>query len=181
MLAAYLAALHPSFGRLAVLTAWPAGPWLGGRPSLSTDILCLATALSHLPPVSDVAEPPLVTGDWCYNAPLWGNPLLPNVGAVGRRPGLEALHGPLFDCRRLLTVGDAVRVDAALSAFEEERRQALAAEAGFGIFAVLAGRWGALLRRKLASSGGAHGTLQDRTFARAAVLPGLAHCRPPHP
>ncbi|KXZ43591.1 hypothetical protein GPECTOR_86g384 [Gonium pectorale] len=94
----------------------------------------------HLLPVSDVADPPLVPGDWCYNAPLWGNPLLLDAGAVGRRPGLEALHGPLSDCRRLLTIGDAVRVAAALSAFEEERRQALAAEVGFGIFAVLAGR-----------------------------------------
>ena len=37
---------------------------------------------------------------------------------------------------------DAVRVDAALSAFEEGRCQALTAEAGFGIFPVLAGRWG---------------------------------------
>jgi hypothetical protein len=178
LLAAYLATLHPSFRPMAVLTARTSGPWLGGRPSLPPDVLRLATALSHLPPVSDVVEPPLAPGDWCFNAPLWGNPLLPNAGVGGRRPGLEALHGPLSDCRRLLTIGDAVRVDAALSAFEEERRQALAAEAGFGIFAVLTARWGSLLQRELAPTGVAHGALQDRTYARAAVSSLLADISP---
>ena len=139
--ASFLSTLHPAFRPLAVTTARPDGPWLGAPFSLPPDIHRLATSLGHLPPLSDVVDPPLEPGVWCFNAPLWGNPLLPNAGAPGRRPGLEAIHGPLTMCRRLLTVGDAVRVQDAMTAFEVERAHALATTPGMAIFSRMAERW----------------------------------------
>jgi len=43
-----------------------------------------------LPPVRDVNTTPLVPGDWCWDAPVWGNPFLCVGGAAGARLGLEA-------------------------------------------------------------------------------------------
>ena len=176
--ASFLSTLHPAFRPLAVTTARPDGPWLGAPFSLPPDIHRLATSLGHLPPLSDVADPPLEPGVWCFNAPLWGNPLLPNAGAPGRRPGLEAIHGPLTMCRRLLTVGDAVRVQDAMTAFEVERAHALATTPGMAIFSRMAERWTTLVRHELAPSELAMGALQDRIAARAAVAALLSDISP---
>ena len=70
------------------------------------------TALAFLPPVTDIGEDPLVPGAWCWNAPLWGNPLLPQLREPGARPGLEARHPALRGCQALRTVGNAVRAVA---------------------------------------------------------------------
>jgi hypothetical protein len=54
------------------------------------EIARLFGALGYLPPVQDVAEVPLgPAGDWCFNVPLWGNPLLPNAAteAVAENDG----------------------------------------------------------------------------------------------
>jgi hypothetical protein len=120
--------------------------------------------------VVDVAETALEPGDWCLNLPLWGNPLLPNAGAPGRRPGLEALHLQLTDCRRLLTLGDAVRVADAFVAFGVHRTNTLAAHpTGMRVFADLAGQWSELLRRELGCTGLVVGALQDRVWAQAKL------------
>ncbi len=77
------------------------------------DVKRVVTALACLPPVEDVSETPLVTGAWCWNVPLWGNPLLPKEGARGvgtrGRPGLEVRHPELRGCRALRTLGDALQ------------------------------------------------------------------------
>ena len=146
--------------------------------SLPPDICRLVTSLGHLPPLVDVADDPLEPGAWCFNAPLWGNPFLPNAGPPGRRPGLEALHGPLTLCRRLLTVGDAVRIEDALVAFEAERLHALATTPGMAVYSRLTDRWLVLLRRELAPSELALGAFQDRTAARAAVTALLSDISP---
>ncbi len=52
---------------------------------LPVDTARIVTALAYMPPLVDVAEDPLIPGTWCWNAPLWGNPLLPH----DRQEGLE--------------------------------------------------------------------------------------------
>ncbi len=52
---------------------------------------------------------PLISRNWCWNAPLWGNPLLPHDRQEGARAGLEHEHPDLMDCRQLWTLGNLVR------------------------------------------------------------------------
>lgn len=116
-----------------------------GMAQLPTDIRRIMEALSYLPPVQDVESVPLpAAGDWCFNIPLWGNPLLPNASqtttassdedamdtadpdfipeeeaitpvAAGTWPGLDRRHTRLAACTALRTVGDAVRIGRAAS------------------------------------------------------------------
>ena len=176
---AYLAGLHPAFSPMAALTALPDGPWLGATHALPADILRAVTSLGPpLPPVEDVGVAPLVPGEWCFNAPLWGNPLLPNAGAPGRRPGLERLHVTMTQCRALRTVGDAVRVQAALVAFEAARAQGLAADPGWAAFPRWTALWLAWLRQHLAPAPSAFSSLQDRTQAASALAALLGDISP---
>ncbi|GLI70416.1 hypothetical protein VaNZ11_015193 [Volvox africanus] len=115
-LATYLEITHPAFKPWALTTAQATGPWLGGE-TLPEDISRIVGALGHLPPLEDVSNPPLAPGDWCWAAALWGNPLLPNnsdnggsINGNNHRPGLETRHPLMASCRKLLTVGDLVRV-----------------------------------------------------------------------
>jgi hypothetical protein len=83
---------HHPYNPLCVFTSRPEVPWFG-EMTLPPDIKQVVMALACLPPVEDVGETPLVTGAWCWNVPLWGNPLLLKEGARGvgtrERPGLE--------------------------------------------------------------------------------------------
>jgi hypothetical protein len=119
-----MAAIHPNLHPMVALTA--AGPSDAAGPEappllifgadLPPDMRDLVLALSHLPPVTDIAEAPLEPGQWCATAPLWGNPLLPNSPtalARGGRPGLERLHPRISLCRKVRTLGDAIRARAA--------------------------------------------------------------------
>ena len=76
---------HPLLSASSALTAdaaGPAGPHPGTGP-LPDDIRRALHALSYLPPAQDVETAALPdAGDWCFNIPLWGNPVLPN-GATG--------------------------------------------------------------------------------------------------
>ncbi|GIL90681.1 hypothetical protein Vretifemale_18455, partial [Volvox reticuliferus] len=115
-LATYLEITHPAFKPWALTTAHATGPWLGGE-TLPEDISRIVWALGHLPPLEDVSNPLLAPGDWCWAAALWGNPLLPNNVDAGRstngnnfHPGLQTRHPLLASCRKLLKVGDLVRV-----------------------------------------------------------------------
>lgn len=77
-------------------------------PSLPADMGRLSPALAKLheglcclPPVQDVVAAALSPGDWCYAAPLWGNPLLPAA----------LMHANMAHARKLPclgTVGDLV-------------------------------------------------------------------------
>jgi hypothetical protein len=67
----------------------PAGAGAGALPTLAADPLraalpaCLtrlACGLASLPPPVDIGSSPLVPGAWCFNCPLWGNPLLLHHG-----------------------------------------------------------------------------------------------------
>ncbi|GIL42183.1 hypothetical protein Vafri_245 [Volvox africanus] len=114
-LATYLELTHPALQPWALTTAKSTGPWIG-EENLPEDISRIVGALGYLPPPDDICDPPLTPGDWCWAAALWGNPLLPNNNTGGngnntyRRPGLEAHHTVLATCKKLLTVGDLVRV-----------------------------------------------------------------------
>jgi hypothetical protein len=88
----------------------------------------VVTALAALPPLTDVVGTPLQPSAWCVSVPLWGNPLLPNAGPAGRRPGLEAYHPALTAYHRLLTLGDAVRAVDAFALHEALRSRQLAAQ-----------------------------------------------------
>ena len=69
---------RPGVQALEVLTAARDGPgWESG--DLPEEVRRVVTALAFLPPVTDIGEDPLVPGAWCWNAPLWGNPLLPQL------------------------------------------------------------------------------------------------------
>jgi hypothetical protein len=108
----YLRHIHPWFTPMALFTVTPGGPWFGVS-RLPDEIYRLVVALAHLPPAVDIGAKPLKPGDWCCNAPLWGNPYLPNVGVPfhpSTRRGLEHYHPQLMGCGRMRTVGDAVRV-----------------------------------------------------------------------
>ena len=75
----HLRTYHCLLSPSSVLTAaiGTSGPHGSDLPQELSRII---TALGHLPPVQDVAPEPLqAPGDWCFNIPLWGNPLLPNV------------------------------------------------------------------------------------------------------
>jgi hypothetical protein len=74
----------------------------------------VAGALAHLPLLVDVGETPLTPGTWCWNAPLWGNPLLPYDRHKGVRAGLEHEHPDLMEYRELRTMGNLVRARAEL-------------------------------------------------------------------
>ena len=56
---------HPALAATGAEGAVPPGP-----------LQRMLDGLRALPPVDDVGEEPLVLGDWCYAAPLWGNPSL---------------------------------------------------------------------------------------------------------
>ena len=179
IVAAYLAGLHPAFTPMAALTAVPAGPWLGANHALPADILRAVASLGPpLPAVEDVGAAPLAPGEWCFNAPLWGNPLLPNAGAPGRRPGLERLHVTLTQCRALRTVGDAVRVHAALVAFEMAREDDLKRDPSFAVVPRWAVAWRRWLPQHLAPSPSAFSSLQDRTQASGALAALLGDISP---
>lgn len=80
-----LRSYHPLLNPGSVLTTntkMEGTPHLGAE-TLPDNVRTVLVALSYLPPVQDVDPAPLpAAGDWCFNAPLWGNPLLPN----GSRP-----------------------------------------------------------------------------------------------
>ena len=80
--------VHPAFQPLALLTATPDGPWAQAS-RLPAEVSRLFVALSSLPPIVDNPEDPLPGGGWCWNMPLWGNPLLPDRSCISTRPGLE--------------------------------------------------------------------------------------------
>ena len=133
---------HRLLSPSSVLTAATGPPGPHGT-DLPQELSRFVSALGHLPPVQDVAPEPLqAPGDWCFNVPLWGNPLLPNAEVdrneepgleedrtdpdyeaednpqtdanVGApRPGLDCRHARLATCIGLHTVGDAVRVGRA--------------------------------------------------------------------
>lgn len=108
--------VHPDFRPLALLSAprntsdagdmGGFGTLPGGRRSV---LRLLAEGLACLPRVEDVVETPLEPGDWCWAAPLWGNPLLPS-GPDVRDGGLEHEFWLLCTSRLLSTIGDLVRV-----------------------------------------------------------------------
>ncbi|GIL66682.1 hypothetical protein Vafri_20168 [Volvox africanus] len=114
-LATYLELTHPALQPWALTTAKAAGPWIG-EENLPEDISRIVGALGYLPPLEDICDPSLTLGDWCWAAALWGNPLLPNNNTGGNgnntywHPGLEAHHTMLASCKKLLTMGDLVRV-----------------------------------------------------------------------
>ena len=110
VLDAFLKGVHPTYTPLCLFTSRPGVPWFGDGV-LPPDVARVVTALEHLPPVEDVSENPLVPGAWCWNVPLWGNPLLPEATprlmGVRERPGLEFRHPDMLGCRALRTLGDA--------------------------------------------------------------------------
>ena len=108
---ALLAEISPGWNPRMLLTARRDSPWRGGQ-NLPVDTARIVTALAYMPPLVDVAEDPLIPGTWCWNAPLWGNPLLPPDRQEGARAGLEHEHPDLMDCRQLRTLGNLVRARA---------------------------------------------------------------------
>ncbi|PNH09418.1 hypothetical protein TSOC_003941 [Tetrabaena socialis] len=76
---------HPLLSLSSVLTAAApstAAATEGGEP-LPAEICRITAALGYLPPVQEVDTTPMpAPGDWCFNVPLWGNPLLPNAAAA---------------------------------------------------------------------------------------------------
>ena len=72
---------RPLLSASSVLTAdryGDTGPHPGTGP-LPDDIRRALHALSYLPPAQDVETAALPdAGDWCFNIPLWGNPVLHN-------------------------------------------------------------------------------------------------------
>ena len=105
--------IHPGFGVLALVTlgrqrdqGFLRSVWADRAHFVHTcpGFARVACGLSSLPPVQDIDDDPLVVGDWCVSATLWGNPfLLASTGAC-----LEAVHPVLAEHRGLLLVGDAV-------------------------------------------------------------------------
>ena len=85
-----LASHHPNLGPGSVFTTPAAGSAIPGASALPTDLHRILTALAHLAPVQDVAPHELQPGPWCCNAPLWGNPLLPNAAQA---PAAAAADG----------------------------------------------------------------------------------------
>ena len=79
----------------------------------------LVQGLTHLPPVVDVAEEPLVADTWCYEAPLWGNPLLPTAS---NGSSLEQQFPHLLALPFMDTVGWAVRFADAVALLWREQR-----------------------------------------------------------
>ena len=98
--ALYLRRHHPLLSPSSVLTmdaASGAGPHPGAEP-LPGDIRRILVALSHLPPVQDVDTTPLpAPGDWCFNVPLWGNPILPNSAPAAAGEGGQGSGGEADD------------------------------------------------------------------------------------
>ena len=83
IIAQYLRHIHPLYTLSSVLTTAGTTDPHPCAESPPAEISRILGALSHLPPVQDVETTPLpAAGDWCYNVPLWGNPLLPNAGAA---------------------------------------------------------------------------------------------------
>jgi hypothetical protein len=125
---ALLRRTHPDFRPLALLSA-PRNAALGvfggfGRlPGPCRTLSMLVQGLACLPRVSDVAEAPLEPGDWCWAAPLWGNPLLP-AGPDFRDGGLEHEFWHVCQSRLLSTVGDLVRVVDMVDAAKRQGRPA---------------------------------------------------------
>ena len=127
---AYLLGAQPAFTALAPFTLTEAPPWLGIQ-ALPGDIHRMLTALAHLPRVEDVADTPLVPGAWCWNAPVWGNPLLRGEPSGTDRRGLEVRHPALFGCRELRVLGHVVMVSEALKHFAADGAELLAGTAGW--------------------------------------------------
>jgi hypothetical protein len=125
---ALLRRTHPDFRPLALLSA-PRNTAVGvlggfGRlPGPCRTLTMLVQGLACLPRVSDVAASPLEPGDWCWAAPLWGNPLLP-AGPAVRDGGLEHEFWNVCQSRLLSTVGDLVRVVDMIDAAGRQGRHA---------------------------------------------------------
>jgi exonuclease III len=134
------------------LLTWAKGePPPGAVAPLPPPLRRLHEGLASLPAVEDVGEVPLVPGDWCWAAPLWGNPFL-------RSPLYpDGLDHPFFDfaAAGLATVGHVVRL-----------RRALAAAPGAAAYAPV---WEAHLRRYPAFADRARA--QDRLSELADALP----------
>lgn len=96
----YLRQHHPLLSASSVLTAGAATgavPHPGAEP-LPNDVSRILGALSYLPAVQDVDTTPLPpAGDWCFNIPLWGNPLLPNGAAQAGGAGAGGDRGSPVD------------------------------------------------------------------------------------
>ncbi|PNH09547.1 LINE-1 reverse transcriptase [Tetrabaena socialis] len=85
IVALYLHLHHPLLSLSSVLTAAApsAAAAAGGGEPLPAEIRRITAALGYLPPVQEVDTTPMpAPGDWCFNVPLWGNPLLPNAAAA---------------------------------------------------------------------------------------------------
>jgi hypothetical protein len=108
-----LAEISPRWCPRMLLTARRDSPWRGAQ-NLPADKARIVAALAHLPPLIDVGETPLTPGTWCWNAPLWGNLLLPHGRQEGDRAGLEHEHPDLMEYRELRTLGNLVRARAEL-------------------------------------------------------------------
>lgn len=61
----------------------------------------LYAGMCALPAIEDVSDTPLIPGDWCYSAPLWGNPLMPVAL-------MHAEFAPARGIRGLGCIGDLV-------------------------------------------------------------------------
>ena len=75
----------------------------------------LVEGFCALPPVRDVNATPLVPGDWCWDAPVWGNPFLCVGGAAGPRLGLEAEFPLLCVLGTVRTVGHVLLAESAVA------------------------------------------------------------------
>jgi hypothetical protein len=120
---------HHAYNPLSVCTSRPEVPWFG-ETTLPPDVKRVVTALACLAPVEDVSETPLVTAAWCWDVPLWRNPLLTKEGgrgATGERPGLEFRHPEMRGCRVLHTRGDALQARDELEAVLHAPNQTWAA------------------------------------------------------
>ena len=92
--ASFLSTLHPAFRPLAVTTARPDGPWLGAPFSLPPDIHRLATSLGHLPPLSDVADPPPGARRLVLQRTAVGQPAPAQRGGAGPAAGVGGYPWP---------------------------------------------------------------------------------------
>lgn len=92
----------------------PAGARMppGATGSLPQPVARLVAGLQKLPPLQDVADTPLLPGPWCWDVPLWGNPMLPGNRVGGRVLGLEAAFPDLATLGTIRTLGDVITAEA---------------------------------------------------------------------
>jgi hypothetical protein len=87
---------------------------------MPADLSRVFGALGYLPPVQDIAQTPLApAGDWCFNVPLWGNPLLPNGDGVGDGDG-DGTETGTGDADAAVTAAGIAAADAAVLAADPD-------------------------------------------------------------